>query len=67
MAVLTLTSPTAEDARIAHAFGVEMGLGRSATLGEIKQDFIKYAKEKVRRVEQREAYEANLPTDVTFT
>lgn len=58
MATLTINTTGAEDARIAAAFGVALGLGRNATLAEVKAATIKFLSGTVRRVERDAAIAA---------
>ena len=51
MATFTLTTPSGQDARILAAFGTRLGLGRSATGAEVKQQIINFLVEAVREQE----------------
>ena len=42
MAITTITTTPAQDARLVVAFGNKLGLGRNATAAEIKNDLIAY-------------------------
>lgn len=48
MAVLTITTTTAQDAKIVAAFGRALGLGRNATGPEVKAAVINYIRQIVR-------------------
>ena len=67
MATLTITTTTQEDARIVVAFGIDLGLGRNATAGEVKAAVVKYVKDIVRTTETRTATAALSITDIAPT
>lgn len=52
MATLTITTTAAQDARIVAAFGKQLGLGRDATLAEVKAAIIQYVTNAVQAQEQ---------------
>ena len=55
MAVLTITTTGAQDARIAPAFGAKLGLVGNATGAQIKADLIAYVKGVVQGYETQQA------------
>jgi len=55
MAITTITTTAAEDARIIVAFGNKLGLGRPATGAEVKSDIAKYIARVVTEDEARVA------------
>lgn len=65
MAVITINADATQAARVAHAIGAELSLGRDATLGEVQNYLITYLKETVLRVEKRE--QATAPLNLTGT
>lgn len=70
MAVTTITTTAAEDARMVVAFGARLDLGRNATAAEIKADLRIYAAQVVREEEAKAAYrasQAGLPPDIAPT
>ena len=55
MATLTITTNSAQDARIVAAYGAELNLGRDATLAEVRAEIIAHTKAVVLRQEKRAA------------
>ena len=58
MAVLTITTTAAQDARIIAAFGTKLNLGRNATGAEVKADIVDYLRQLVLRIERDAAIAA---------
>ena len=58
MAVMTITTTAAQDARIIAAFGAKWNLGRNATGPEVKADIIDYLRQTVLRIERDAAIAA---------
>lgn len=70
MAITTITTTAAEDARMVVAFGARLSLGRNATAAEIKADLRRYAAQVVREEEivaARRAAVATLQPDIAPT
>jgi hypothetical protein len=69
MATITLTTAGGEDAVIAADVGAMLGLGRSATLGEIKADIIATYRQKLKdfRAGRDAAIARNAAVDPTIT
>ena len=55
MATITITTTTAQDARIVAAFGERLGLGRDATGPEVKAELVELIKAIVKQYEERQA------------
>lgn len=69
MATVTITTTSAEDARIVKAFGRYLGLGRNATAAEVKTALATFLKSVVRDGERQDAIETEQAgfTDVAPT
>ncbi len=55
MATITITTQASHDARIAEAYGNFLGLGRNATVAEIKAELVAHAKSVVKNYERNTA------------
>jgi len=58
MATLTITTTSAQDARLVAAFGTYLGLEGNATAAQIKQNVINYIKQVVRDQEYKTEVDA---------
>jgi hypothetical protein len=52
MAQITITTDAGQDARIAPAMGAELGLGRNATVAEVKGALITWLRGRVKNYER---------------
>ena len=65
MATLNITTDPAQDARVVKAFGDILGLGRNATLPEIKQAIIAWVRGQVQDYERRDNMTTFAPADLS--
>lgn len=66
MATLTITTTAPQDARLGPAWGAKLGLGRDATVAEVKAYLIKVLRNGVIEYETQQAVAA-LPAPSAFT
>jgi hypothetical protein len=67
MASFTITFDPSYDARILAAFGETLGLGRSATGGEVKQAIMGWVRGQVQDSERRENMRTFSPAELSGT
>jgi hypothetical protein len=60
MATLTITTTSAEDARIAKAFGRYLALGQNATAAQVKTAVVSFIQTVVRDSERQDAIDAEV-------
>jgi hypothetical protein len=65
MATLTITTTAAQDLRLGPAWGAKLGLGRNATVAEVKAYLVKVLRNGVLEYEQQQAVAA-LPAPSAF-
>ncbi len=58
MATVTITTTAAQDARLAPAYGAKLGLGRNATVAEVKAYLISVLQADVRNYEYVQAQQS---------
>jgi hypothetical protein len=63
MASITITTNAAQDARLAPAYGDKLGLGRNATVAEVKAYLISVLQADVRNYEYEQAKQAIATAD----
>lgn len=67
MATLTINTTAQQDARISEAFGEYLGLGRNATLQEVRAAIIDYLKSTTVSYELKKARQAVTPNTFDIT